>query len=456
MWGRASPRRSGSSAGWPKWRPSRRSAASPRRTGEGPKGEVARRAPSTPSSSQHLNPVGGHDADVSGPCSVRRDKNTNWRSEILGSRRMDPNQDDAGSFERNSALYSNLPEVLIQRQHDARFGFGEVQEDSILPPAAIGPSPKYIAAVGAKRIDNRLRKVLVGQETHLRGNRKGLVFVGQVAGVRKAGEDILPRQTGIVSHEFFLGLAGSEEFENELDGQTRTSDHRFTVQELRIHDDAFRQRHDYILTWQCGPTESGASAQLRQRLLAVLHALLDLGHHVGPFRRIVLVLDAAGELVLLLLHELQDLFQGRLPLSPWHVGASGALSAVLGRAARALAVLQVQTRDPVVVLLHQWRRRLAVDAVVVPHIEVQRGVLGRRHHFVKTGCAALAVGVESDLQFALGGVIGHPLEQLVIGGQLHGDVVGAQRLPHVPDVFILGVRHLQGWRTPSMNTSGTW
>ena len=97
---------------------------------------------------------------------------------------MDPKQDDAGSFERNSALYSNLPEVLIQRQHDARFGFGEVQEDSILPSAAIGPSPKYIAAVGAKRIDNRLRKVLVGQETHLRGNRKGLVFVGQVAGVR--------------------------------------------------------------------------------------------------------------------------------------------------------------------------------------------------------------------------------------------------------------------------------
>src|ERR1035437_5717598 len=97
---------------------------------------------------------------------------------------MDPKQDDAGSFERNSALYSNLPEVLIQRQHDARFGFGEVQEDRLLPSAAMRPSPKYIATVGARRIDNQIRKVLVCQKTHLRGNRKGLVFVGQVAGVR--------------------------------------------------------------------------------------------------------------------------------------------------------------------------------------------------------------------------------------------------------------------------------
>jgi hypothetical protein len=38
-------------------------------------------------------------------------------------------------------------------------------------------------AVGAKRFDNRPRKVLVGEDAHLRRNRIGLVFVGQVAGV---------------------------------------------------------------------------------------------------------------------------------------------------------------------------------------------------------------------------------------------------------------------------------
>jgi hypothetical protein len=39
-------------------------------------------------------------------------------------------------------------------------------------------------AVGAKRVNNRPRKVLVSEESHLRRNRIGLVFVGQVAGIR--------------------------------------------------------------------------------------------------------------------------------------------------------------------------------------------------------------------------------------------------------------------------------
>ncbi len=40
---------------------------------------------------------------------------------------MNSKQDDARLFDRNPALNGNLPEVLIQRQYDARFGFGEVQ-----------------------------------------------------------------------------------------------------------------------------------------------------------------------------------------------------------------------------------------------------------------------------------------------------------------------------------------
>jgi hypothetical protein len=39
-------------------------------------------------------------------------------------------------------------------------------------------------AIGTKRLDNRLWKVLISQDTHLGWDRKGLVFVGQVAGVR--------------------------------------------------------------------------------------------------------------------------------------------------------------------------------------------------------------------------------------------------------------------------------
>jgi hypothetical protein len=39
---------------------------------------------------------------------------------------MNSEQNDAGLFERDPALNGNLPEVLVQRQQDARVGFGEV------------------------------------------------------------------------------------------------------------------------------------------------------------------------------------------------------------------------------------------------------------------------------------------------------------------------------------------
>jgi hypothetical protein len=45
--------------------------------------------------------------------------------------------------------------------------------------------------------------------------------VGQIAGVRQAGKNVLSRQSGIVDQEVVLGLAGCEEFQNELDGETR-------------------------------------------------------------------------------------------------------------------------------------------------------------------------------------------------------------------------------------------
>lgn len=95
-------------------------------------------------------------------------------------------------------LNGNLPEVLIQRQHDTPLGFGKVQKDNILPSRAIGPGPKDIVAVGAKRLDNRPRKVLVSEDAHLRWNRIGLVFVRQVAGIGQASENVVSRQPGIV------------------------------------------------------------------------------------------------------------------------------------------------------------------------------------------------------------------------------------------------------------------
>src|SRR3990172_3888892 len=72
------------------------------------------------------------------------------------------------------------------------------------------------------------------------------------------------------------------------------------------------------------PTVWCINVQLGKRPFAVLHALLDLGQHVGSFRRRVLVLDAGREPVLVFLHELQDVLERRFALPPWHVRAAAA------------------------------------------------------------------------------------------------------------------------------------
>lgn len=49
---------------------------------------------------------------------------------------------------------------------------------------------------GAPTLNGNPPEVLIGEEAHLSRNRKGLVFVGQIAGVRQAGENVISRQSG--------------------------------------------------------------------------------------------------------------------------------------------------------------------------------------------------------------------------------------------------------------------
>ena len=86
-------------------------------------------------------------------------------------------------------------------------------------------------------------------------NRIGLVFVGQVAGLGQAGENVVSRQAGIVCQQLAFGLTGSEEFENELNGQACLADHWFAGQDLGIDHDAFRKRHNHSLA--CKRTDQG-------------------------------------------------------------------------------------------------------------------------------------------------------------------------------------------------------
>ena len=100
---------------------------------------------------------------------------------IFADHRINPVWNHAGLIQRDPALNGNLPEVLIERHHDARFGFGRVQENYIAPSGAIRPGPKDIVADGAKPLHDWLRKVFVREDTHLRWNRISLVCVARLA-----------------------------------------------------------------------------------------------------------------------------------------------------------------------------------------------------------------------------------------------------------------------------------
>jgi hypothetical protein len=138
----------------------------------------------------------------------------------------------------SSTLNGNLPEVLVERQHDARFGLRQIQQDDVSCSGEVRADPNYVVAPGSKHLYNRLRKVLAGEKAHLRWKGVSLVFVGEIAGIGQTGEDIFSRQTRVVSKDFVLRLAGCQEFENELDSETRPADHGLASQDLRVNDDA--------------------------------------------------------------------------------------------------------------------------------------------------------------------------------------------------------------------------
>jgi hypothetical protein len=97
---------------------------------------------------------------------------------------MSSEQNNPGLFQRASTLNGDLPEVFVQRQHDARFGFRQIQQENVFCSREIRAGPQNIVPPGSKRLYDRLRKVLVGEEAHLRWNGERLVFVREIAGVR--------------------------------------------------------------------------------------------------------------------------------------------------------------------------------------------------------------------------------------------------------------------------------
>lgn len=134
------------------------------------------------------------------------------------------------------------------------------------------------------------------------------------------------------------------------------------------------------------------------------------------------------------LEGLEDLLEGRFPLAPGHVGTA---LAVCGR----FAVFEVEAGDAACVFFDERNRGFAVDAEVVADVEVESSVRRGVEDFVEAGRAALAVGVEGDVELAFGSELSDAGEVGIVGGNLHGDVIGPEGFSDVPDVFVFGVGH---------------
>lgn len=89
---------------------------------------------------------------MAGPHGVRRGESMHKRCDSLGSRGMNSEQNHTGLRQRAAALHCNLPEVLVERQHDACFRLREIQQGDIACSGEIRAGPQNVVATGSKRL----------------------------------------------------------------------------------------------------------------------------------------------------------------------------------------------------------------------------------------------------------------------------------------------------------------
>ncbi len=65
---------------------------------------------------------------------------------------MDSEQNDPGLFQRAPTLNGDLPEVLVERQHEARFGLRQIQQSDVACSGEIRTGPRNVVAIGSKRL----------------------------------------------------------------------------------------------------------------------------------------------------------------------------------------------------------------------------------------------------------------------------------------------------------------
>lgn len=85
---------------------------------------------------------------MSSPDGACAGKRAYQRPELFGSRGMNPEQNNAGLFQWPSALNGNLPEVLVEREDGASFGFSQIQQGKVFPSGEIRAGPEHIVTFG--------------------------------------------------------------------------------------------------------------------------------------------------------------------------------------------------------------------------------------------------------------------------------------------------------------------
>jgi len=104
---------------------------------------------------------------------------------------MDTKQNHTSFFERLATLKSNLPEVFVESQYDARPRLGYFKKCGIVGAGQLGAHPENIMTLASQRFNYRFREIFISQKPHLRGYRPGFKFVGEVTRIRQTGENIV-------------------------------------------------------------------------------------------------------------------------------------------------------------------------------------------------------------------------------------------------------------------------
>lgn len=99
---------------------------------------------------------------------------------------MNPEQDYATRCKALPTLNCELPEIAVQREQNSSLLFRPIEEKFVVHGREVNTGLKNVVLIKAQPINDGLRKILVGEESHRSsGNWIGLEFVSKVAGVRE-------------------------------------------------------------------------------------------------------------------------------------------------------------------------------------------------------------------------------------------------------------------------------